>query len=253
MGMVTLLSGQPKEGVPVEARSESKGFYEETVTDSSGNYRLRGLLPDTTYIVKVVEKGDFGSTRIERASPDFLAVKVGSEDIRGLDFLVFEQPELTILSGHIEGKRIDDLRSHLRVEIKSANDPSKVESVFPLPLSNFFQVKDLPRAKFLLQLRSALPSSTHKFESEVIEIDLEKHAQIHVGPIGYRVEEEFLKQELTPAPVYPLIVGVSVIALFICMPRLKDLYQATMGAYISSSTANGKKEVRKPVVRKKTY
>lgn len=27
-------------------------------------------------------------------------------------------------------------------------------------------------------------------------------------------------QELTTAPVYPLIAGVSVIALFICMPRL---------------------------------
>ncbi|PSS14739.1 Nodal modulator 1 like [Actinidia chinensis var. chinensis] len=253
MGRVTLLSGQPKENVPVEARSESKGFYEETVTDSSGNYRLRGLLPDTTYMVKVVEKGDLKSIRIERASPESVAVKVGSEDIKGLDFLVFEQPELTILSGHVLGKRIDELQSHLRVEIKAANDPSKIESVFPLPLSNFFQVKDLPRAKHLLQLRYALPSSTHRFESEVIEVDLEKHTQIHVGPITYRVEENFHKQELTPAPVYPLIVGVSVITLFICMPRLKDLYQASVGVYMSSSIANGKKEVRKPVIRKKTY
>ncbi|KAG5567843.1 hypothetical protein RHGRI_003128 [Rhododendron griersonianum] len=253
MGMVTLLSGQPKEGVSVEARSESKGFYEETVTDSSGNYRLRGLHPDTTYIVKVAEKGDLKSTRIERTSPESVSVKVGLDDIKGLDFLVFEQPELTILSGHVEGKRIDELHSHLRVEIKSANDPSKIESVFPLPLSNFFQVKDLPRAKHLLQLRSALPSATHKFESDVIEVDLEKHTQIHIGPIRYRVEEDFHKQELTTAPVYPLIAGVSVIALFICMPRLKDLYQATMGVYVSSSNANGRKEVRKPVIRKKTY
>ena len=114
-----------------------------------------------------------------------------------MDFLVFEQPELTILSGHVLGKRIDELQSHLRVEIKAANDPSKIESVFPLPLSNFFQVKDLPRAKHLLQLRYALPSSTHRFESEVIEVDLEKHTQIHVGPITYRVEEDFHKQVCT--------------------------------------------------------
>ncbi|THF97625.1 hypothetical protein TEA_015690 [Camellia sinensis var. sinensis] len=114
-------------------------------------------------------------------------------------------------------------------------------------------VKDLPRGKHLLQLRSDLPSRTHKFESEVIEVDLEKHTQIHVGPIRYKVEEDFHKQELTPAPVYPLIVGVSAIALFISMPRIKDLYQATMGVYTSSSVANGKKEVRKPVIRKKTY
>ncbi|XP_052184978.1 uncharacterized protein LOC127796711 [Diospyros lotus] len=251
MGTVTLLSGQPKEGISVEARSESKGFYEEAVTDSSGNYRLRGLLPDTTYTVKVVEKGDLKNTRIERASPESVSVKVGYEDIKDLDFLVFEQPELTILSGHVEGKTINELHSHLRVEIKSANDPTKIESVFPLPLSNFFQVKDLPRGKHLLQLQSALPSSTHRFESEVIEVDLEQHTQIHVGPIRYRIDENYHKQELTPAPVYPLIVGVSAIALFISMPRLKDLYQATMGAYGSSHIANGKKEVRKPNIRKK--
>ncbi|KAA8549068.1 hypothetical protein F0562_000752 [Nyssa sinensis] len=253
MGTVTLLSGQPKEGVSVEARSESKGFYEETITDSSGSYRLRGLLPDTTYIIRVAKKGELDSTTIERASPESFSVKVGSEDIRGLDFLVFEQPEMTILSGHVEGKRIQELHSHLLVEIKSASDPSKIESVFPLPLSNFFQVKDLPKSKHLLQLRSDLPSSTHKFESEIIEVDLEKHTQVHVGPLRYRVEEDQHKQELTPAPVYPLIVGVSVIALFISMPRLKDLYQATIGVSMLGATAAAKKEVRKPVVRKKTY
>ncbi|XP_059659411.1 uncharacterized protein LOC132306162 [Cornus florida] len=253
MGVVTLLSGQPKEGVSVEARSESKGFYEETITDSSGSYRLRGLLPETTYIIRVVKKGDFDSTRIERASPESLLVTVGSEDTRGLDFLVFEQPERTILSGHVEGMRIEELHSHLQVEIRSASDPYKIESLFSLPLSNFFQVKDLPKVKHLLQLRSSLPSSTHKFESEVIEVDLEKQTQIHVGPLRYSIEEDQHKQELTPAPVYPLIVGVSVIALFISMPRLKDIYQATIGVSLSGLTATAKKEARKPVVRKKTY
>lgn len=101
---------------------------------------------------------------------------------------------MTILSGHVEGDNIKELHAHLRVEIKSASDPSKVESVLPLPLSNFFQVKDLPKGKHLLQLRSALPSTTHRFESEVIEVDLEKQTQIHVGPLRYRVEDGYHKQ-----------------------------------------------------------
>lgn len=75
-GTITLLSGQPKDGVSVEARSESKGYYEETVTDTSGSYRLRGLHPDTTYVIKVVKKDGFGSTKIERASPESVTVKV---------------------------------------------------------------------------------------------------------------------------------------------------------------------------------
>lgn len=111
-----------------------------------------------------------------------------------MDFLVFEQPEVTVLSCHVEGKGIEEPSSHLMVEIKSASDLSKIETVFPLPLSNFFQVKDLPRGKHLLQLRSRLPSSTHKFESEIIEVDFERNTQMRVGPLRYRVEENHHKQ-----------------------------------------------------------
>ncbi|KAK1574965.1 hypothetical protein Q3G72_001403 [Acer saccharum] len=252
-GKISLLSGQPKGGVSVEARSESKGYYEETVTDSSGSYRLRGLHPDTTYVIKIVKREGLGSSKIERASPESVTIKVGSGDIKGIDFLVFEQPENTILSGHVEGHRIEELHSHLQVEVKMASDTSKVESVIPLPLSNFFQVKDLPKGKHLLQLRSSLPSSTYKFESEIIEVDLEKNAQVHVGPLRYSVEEDHHKQELTTAPVLSLVVGVSVIALLISMPKLKDLYQATTGIQTPGFIATAKKEARRPVVRKKTY
>ncbi|KAI4349753.1 hypothetical protein L6164_010313 [Bauhinia variegata] len=252
-GTVSLLSGQPKGGVAVEARSESKGHFEETVTDSFGNYRLRGLLPDTTYVIRVAKRDSMGSSNIERASPDSIAVKVGKEDVKGLDFIVFEEPEMTIISCHVEGKGTDELHKHLMVEIKSAADTTKTESIFPLPISNFFQVKDLPKSRYLLQLRSGLRSSSHKFESDIIEVDLERNTQIHVGPLRYRIEESQLKQELTPAPVFPLIAGVLVIVLFISMPRLKDLYQATVDIPTPGLTASSRKEVRKPILRKKTY
>ncbi|XP_068661556.1 uncharacterized protein [Aristolochia californica] len=253
MGVVALLSGQPKEGVSVEARSMSKGYYEETTTDSLGNYRLRGLLPDTTYHIKVVAKHNWGSSGIERASPESVTIKVGSEDIKGLDFLVFEQPEMTILSGHVEGIDLEELQPHLSVEVRSASDPSKIESVVPLPLSYFFQIKDLPKGKHILQLKSGLSSSIQKLESEVIEVDLEKQSQIHVGPLRFKVEEQHHKLELTPAPVFPLIVGVSVIVLFVFMPRMKDLYQFTVGLTPLSTSTSVKREVRKNIVRKRTY
>lgn len=107
---------------------------------------------------------------------------------------MFEQPDKTILSCHVEGKRNEGLHSHLLVEIKSSGENPKIQYVFPLPLSNFFQVKDLPKGKHLLQLRSSLPSSSHKFESEIIEVDLEKNAHIHVGPLKYSFEEDHQKQ-----------------------------------------------------------
>ncbi|XP_061366169.1 uncharacterized protein LOC133309420 [Gastrolobium bilobum] len=251
-GLVTLLSGQPKAGVSVEARSESKGYFEETVTDSSGKFRLRGLMPDTVYVVKVAKRDVIDSTNIERASPDSIAIKVGTEDINGLDFIVFEEPEVTIVSCHVEGNGTDELRKHLMAEIRSASDPTKIESVFPLPISNFFQVKGLSKGRHLIQLRSGLSSSSLRFESDIIEVDLEKNIQIHVGPLRYRIEDQ-LKQELTPAPVFPLIAGFLVVTLFLSMPRLKDLYQATVDIPTPGHTATSRKDVRKPMLRKKTY
>ncbi|KAH9626869.1 hypothetical protein KSS87_002269 [Heliosperma pusillum] len=186
MGVVTLLSGQAKEGITIEARAELEGYYEETTSDSSGFYRLRGLLPDTTYVLKVTKKGAAG---IERASPASSIVKVGTADIKGLDFIVFEEPDRSILSCHVEGEKIGDLDTQLWVEVKSANEPSRIVSSFPLPLSHFFWVRDLPKGKHLLQLRSSVPLSAHKFISDTIEVDLEKHTQLHVGPLRYRVEE----------------------------------------------------------------
>lgn len=110
--------------------------------------------------------------------------------------MVFEQPDVTILSGHVDGKDIKDLHSHIRVEIISL--PSKVETIFLLPISNYFQVKDLPKGKHLVQLRSTMPSSTYKFESEVVEVDLESQPQIHVGPLSYRIVEDIYKQVISP-------------------------------------------------------
>lgn len=100
---------------------------------------------------------------------------------------------MTILSGHVDWKNVKELHSHIRVEIRSAGDLSKVES-FPLPHSNFFQVKGLPKGKHLVQLRSAMPSITGKFESEVIEVDLGRQPITHVGPLNFRIEEDIFKQ-----------------------------------------------------------
>lgn len=76
MGRVALLSGQPQEGVAIEARSDSKGYYEETTSDIDGNYRLRGLHPGATYVIKVSKRNGSGKNNIERASPESVSLQV---------------------------------------------------------------------------------------------------------------------------------------------------------------------------------
>ncbi|KAL5075240.1 hypothetical protein RYX36_014224 [Vicia faba] len=132
IGLVTLLSGQRKGGVSVEAWSVSKGYFEETVTDSSGYYRLRGLLPDTVYEVKVAKKDVRGSSNIEHAFPDSISVKVGTEDIKGLGFIVFEEPEMTVVSCHVEGNGTDELRKHLMVPAPGTTATSRKDVRKPM-------------------------------------------------------------------------------------------------------------------------
>ncbi len=61
----------------MEARSVSRGYFEETTTDSEGKYRLRGLLPNTSYSINAVLKWDKeGHSKIERASPSSIPVEV---------------------------------------------------------------------------------------------------------------------------------------------------------------------------------
>ncbi|KAL0919008.1 hypothetical protein M5K25_011072 [Dendrobium thyrsiflorum] len=58
--------------------------------------------------------------------------------------------------------------------------------------------------------------------------------------------------ELTPAPVLPLIAGVFVIIIFISLPRLKDLYLTVIEKTpLGSSAVTRKKEIRKPILRKR--
>ena len=75
----------------MEARSESKGHYEETTSDSFGNYRLRGLLPGSTYVVCVVSSIESEGVGIDRASPKSATIHVSLSNI----FIYFMKKLLT--------------------------------------------------------------------------------------------------------------------------------------------------------------
>eukprot|EP00250_Pteridium_aquilinum_P020313 c24781_g1_i1 orf=109-3804(+) len=253
-GMVMSLTGRPEEGISLEARSETKGYYEETVTDSEGKYRLRGLLPDTAYNIKVVLKDvKEGLSKIERASPSSYSLQVGANDTTAVDFVVFHQPHMTIITGTAEGAGLAKWQQHLRVRVVSIGDNAKIERTIPLPLSHFFEIQGLPRGKYSVQLMLGFSGRTHKFESESTDVDLEQSPQIHVGALHFSVEERQQKQDLASAPVLPLLIGLLVISVAVSAPRLLREGQQWVGGSGLSSTAAAqpKKDVR--TLRKRTY
>lgn len=101
---------------------------------------------------------------------------------------------MTILTGHVEGYNLETLQPHLSIEIRSASEPSEVKSVIPLPISYYFQIRDLAKGRHLVQLRPSLGWKGGRFESEVLEVDLVKQPQVHLGPLKYKVVEHQHKQ-----------------------------------------------------------
>ncbi|KAL3685286.1 hypothetical protein R1sor_003308 [Riccia sorocarpa] len=241
LGTVTFLAGAPAEGVLLEARSD-RGYYEETTTDSEGKYRLRGLLPQTSYTVKAISKEDT-PFKLERASPASSVVKVSDNDTFGVDFVVFEHPTITIVTGSVEGENLEKWQPHITVEITSAEEPFGVVKTVPLPLSYFFEVQGLPAGTYNVRLVFGLSDRTHKFKSRVLELDLRSKNYVHLGTLTFTTEENLHAQELAPAPVVPIVVGVAVIAIFASMPRLKDATQWIAGTSgPTPSVAGPKKE-----------
>ncbi|XP_002975824.2 nodal modulator 1 [Selaginella moellendorffii] len=225
-GRVSSLTGKPEEGVTVEARSVSGLYYEETATDADGKYRLRGLVPNTTYNVKVVVKEEVdGPPRLERASPSVYPVEISTKDTSSINFVAFEHSLATVLSGLVEGSDLEKWQPHISVEVASISEPAKIEREVPLPLSSFFEIQGLPRGQYRLRLVSKMVVQTHKFHSDVLEVDFAKRNDIFLNSVKFYAEEYHHKQDLNAPPVLPVLIGVCVVGLFTAMPSLKDGYQ----------------------------
>ena len=257
LGTVTSLIGKPEEGISIEARAESKSYYEEAISDAEGKYRLRGLKPDTIYSIKVSLKDDDNtefSSRIERASPSSYKLQVNMNDSTGVDFVVFDRPLTTIITGTVEGA--EKWQQHLAIRVvasSSSSSSSRVEKVIPLPLSHFFEVQDLPRGKYSVQLVLGLSGKTHGFESNSVDVDLGKNPQVHVGALRFIVQEEHGKQELASAPVTPVVVALLVIVLAFLIQKViaEGQFWVHTGSTVTASPSQPRKE--RPLLRKRTY
>lgn len=121
-------------------------------------------------------------------------MQVTSSDIRGADFVVFEELPTTVVTGVVEGAQLERWQPNLKVEFSSVSEPSRVEKTINLPLSNFFEVQGLPKGRYVARLLLDQSERLHKFVSDSIEVDLETRSAAHVGPLRFTSKEQFSKQ-----------------------------------------------------------
>lgn len=99
-GQVKTLNGNLAKQVTVEAigpqvyqfhpHPNPQGLYEETKSESTGSFRLRGLLPATEYTIRTkISSKDEKDGHVERVEPESLVLKMKNADVLHVDFVTF--------------------------------------------------------------------------------------------------------------------------------------------------------------------
>jgi hypothetical protein len=181
---------------------------EEVATDANGEYTLSKLQPGVEYLIVVKTLANSApetaaaaasaaddattapSSRLARATPAWHRVSLSSasSSVSSLDFVSFRRPAKLPLSGEIVGLGVSGIKhlSSLEVTVALASNPGTVLAKVA-PLSStlpFFEFPSLASSeKYVVTVKSNLPSRTYAFSSAPVVVQLQAqpaHVQVLV-------------------------------------------------------------------------
>lgn len=198
-GSVRSLNGAPEKDSKVEATQILDSLYhedgtrqypryEETDTDADGSFRLKGLMPNSKYLIKI----DSANTRIDRSSPNSMEVQVETKDITALNFVAFRKLSMFDLTGTLNSSVSEDNFKTIEVVLASASKPDKViKTARVCKALPFFEFKALPEDKYVVYARSSLPVRTYDFVAPKVTATVEDHTHVTVD-----FDAQFKKQDV---------------------------------------------------------
>ncbi|XP_030637275.1 nodal modulator 1 [Chanos chanos] len=252
-GTVQSLSGDAEQGAAVEAvgQGDCSLYSEDTVTDEAGRFRLRGLLPDCTYMIQLRAEGN---DHIERALPQHRTVQVGNSDIEGVNIIAFRQINQFDLSGNII--TAPEYLPTLWVKLyKSDNLDSPFQSV-SLGQSLFFHFAPLPRdgESYVLMLDTTLSRSQYDFKLPQVSFTssgYHKHVTLSFNPTRKIPDQDVAQGSYIALPLTLLLLLAvynheKVIPLFLQLVNqiqgVRALAQASGDAAITDDTKRQSKK-----------
>lgn len=235
-GSVLSLNMEPENGLVIEAvqvleknlTEDGKPIYpryEETITDANGDYRLRGLMPNSQYNIRIKKgkkKTHIANARIERSSPEFSLINVGTSDVADISYTAFRKLTKFDLTGVVEVKDQSDWVDTVEVVLTLESSSFSVLQASAVSKSfTFFEFPSLPEGIYLVYARSSLSKATHTFTSTPTRVDLTKHSHITVN------FEAILKpasQEPTQGSFLSVVLAVIVVGLVIYREQVEEAF-----------------------------
>eukprot|EP00697_Spironema_sp_BW2_P008373 gnl/Spiro4/22956_TR11332_c0_g1_i1.p1 gnl/Spiro4/22956_TR11332_c0_g1~~gnl/Spiro4/22956_TR11332_c0_g1_i1.p1 ORF type:complete len:1203 (+),score=379.97 gnl/Spiro4/22956_TR11332_c0_g1_i1:30-3611(+) len=218
-GSVRSLNGEPERFVTMEARAINfpDEQYEETVSDEAGNFRLRGLVPNVSYVVRV--KTDPNS-RLERATPSEVNVTVAAANSVGNNFLVFRKNARFDITGRVVVNDPEYLKN-LKVELVG-QDEAVLRSI-SLTGPGYFEFPNQQKGKYSVRVVSSLSSRLYLFQTPASEseakVALDQHTHLS---LNFSVVPKADKQE-TGGSYFAFFVGVLGVLAFVFRKELEPV------------------------------
>lgn len=181
-GSVISLNGEPEAGLLVEAQGQGdcSNLQEEATTEENGTFRIRGLQPLCTYILRLKSNVE-ANAHIQRTSPGSINIQT-AEDIRGLRLIAFHPISRTDVFIHVMSQQPEHYRT-LKVKLcreDMSDSPihvSKPDSQHSskLGVSSYnagfvvhFPLLQADNRKYFIQLESSLSPSLHKYKTNPV-------------------------------------------------------------------------------------
>lgn len=174
-GSINSLNGEPFGQINIEALSDESCQHqqEETTSENNGQYRLRGLQPGCTYILKPKDIGSPDSN-IARSIPETRIVEIAKTDIRGVNLIAISPITFVdvivrvcaTLNDHYKTFRIFMYRkgaSDSPIYSQRVETPLNTKSNFNPGIMVFLPRIPLDGKSYIVELKSTLSDKTYSY------------------------------------------------------------------------------------------
>ncbi|XP_023031722.1 nodal modulator 3 [Drosophila willistoni] len=172
-GTITSLNGDPFPGVSVQATADEgcQHQQEEAISESNGQYRIRGLQPGCSYTVRVVPDDE----NVERSIPAQQTVQVAHEDVRDINLIAINPVKIVDVTARVTAAQNDQYKTLRIVMYRKGSADSPLFSqrvgtpINPKSKKNpgmnvYFPRIPLDGKSYVVELQSTLSDKTYSYK-----------------------------------------------------------------------------------------
>jgi len=241
-GSVTKVNSDIIEGLVVRATPKNGGSVAESSTDYKGEFRIRGLKPNTDYEITAVGLGSSRPAALTWTTPAKTTVSVKEDDVKNISFTVFAQESLFNFSGVVvldsEAESSVDYNNDLKalVTLQKETENGSTNKSQKISKSRYFHFTGLEAGNYSLQVtRQTLgtPGAASPLTYEVV-VGGQKGVSFKQVVLPSRSSDSF--GEISAASLYGLLFVIAAMVL---------VYNYAKGAPGSGAISTSNKDASK--------